>query len=110
MVGEGARFTLPDLNWTLLKSAEKTKGSASDREWRRDPLPQGPSDEFPGLSWLIGGHGRCVAGHCECFPPFRGSSCQIEDRGLPLPRVRGAVIWYLAHDTEEDVSDLCTSL
>eukprot|EP00971_Amphidinium_carterae_P268869 5334174-Amphidinium_carterae.1 len=67
---------------------------------------------YTGRSWLIGERGGCNdAGHCHCFPPYRGNVCSKVDKPIPRrARVEDAVIWYLIRDTPKVTADLRVSL
>lgn len=106
-------FPLPALRHRsalLLEGNRNVSGDWQGQEAHRNHLAARPLEEFPGLRWLIRDRGRCVEGECECYPPFRGGACDLVDEGLPRRRVDGAVVWYLAHSSEDDVADLRTSL
>lgn len=94
----------------LMLMSPQSEDHKRRQSMQRNYLAAESIEELPGLRWLIKEHGRCTGGVCDCFPPFRGLACDVVDLGLPRPRVKGALIWYLAHTSPEDIADLCTSL
>ncbi|CAJ1383666.1 unnamed protein product, partial [Effrenium voratum] len=72
--------------------------------------------ETPGLRYMlergVGNHlprGRCAEGICECLPPFRGPSCQLEDQGTREGMLKAAM-HYITAETERDLLDIERSL
>merc|ERR1712232_545948 len=53
--------------------------------------------------------GHCAGGICECFPPFRGSLCELEDPPRVSQTLRAA-IHYITAETERDLTDIVRSL
>eukprot|EP00913_Durusdinium_trenchii_P012297 g11546.t1 len=69
--------------------------------------------ETPGLRYFLERgpvpHGRCGEGICECFPPYRGELCELEDPPL-VPQDIKAAIHYMMAETERDLLDMERSL
>eukprot|EP00929_Paragymnodinium_shiwhaense_P086827 TRINITY_DN47242_c0_g1_i1.p1 TRINITY_DN47242_c0_g1~~TRINITY_DN47242_c0_g1_i1.p1 ORF type:complete len:1081 (-),score=242.82 TRINITY_DN47242_c0_g1_i1:561-3803(-) len=74
-------------------------------------------EEVPTMRYFLGRpsasgrstRGHCAEGICECFPPYRGRMCDVEDGPRSQQAVRAA-IHYITAETERDMLDLERSL
>eukprot|EP00392_Amoebophrya_sp_AT5.2_P003903 g3908.t1 len=66
--------------------------------------------EQPLLKWFIekDKRGRCFDGECECFPPYRGTMCDMEDvPQVPTNTTRlNAVLHFVMPESERDLADI----